>query len=175
MSKSTHSLARVLDGLTRQARLRGLNDSAWASAAGVRKETLSRLRARGDCDFSTLCALAAAVGLQVTVAPGHASPAAGHFPDRLDRTYEDALLDLCASGTLDPAAWLAMGPSFFMGGLAVMLSSTHGFDRSRYLYLAETLHPGISHPDVFNTWLARSPVAPSRFLGPLRARMRHAA
>src|SRR2546423_13828231 len=112
MSKSTSTscLDRLLDGLTRQARTRRLNDSGWAAAAGVRKETLSRLRSRGDCDLATLCALAAAVGAQVTIAPGAARPAAGHFPDRFDREYEGGLVDLCASGTLDPAAWRAIGP-----------------------------------------------------------------
>jgi hypothetical protein len=56
-----------------------------------------------------------------------------------------------------------------------MLASTPGFDRTRYLQLAETLHPGISHPDIFNAWLARTPLAPSRFIPSLRTRVRHAA
>jgi hypothetical protein len=175
MSKSTKCLERLLQGLTQLARTRDLNDSRWAAVAGVRKETLSRLRSRGDCDLGTLCALAAAVGAQVTVVPGSARAISGHFPDRFDREYEDGLLDLCASGTLDPATWRAMGPQFFMAGLAVMLASTRGFDRSRYLYLAETLHAGSSHPDVFSIWLARTPVAPSRFIPLLRTRARRAA
>jgi hypothetical protein len=170
MSKSTTCLPRILEGLTAQARARELNDSAWAAAAGVRKETLSRLRSRGDCDLGTLCALAAAVGAQVAVVPRAAQIAAGHFPDRFDREYEAGLLDLCVSGTLDPASWLAMGPAFFMAGLAVMLASTRGFDRSKYLYLAETLHPGSSHPEIFAAWLARTGVAPSRFVPLLRMR-----
>jgi hypothetical protein len=174
MSKSTACLERLLEGLTRQARLRGLNDSAWAASAGLRKETLSRLRTRGDCDLNTLCALAQAIGAQVAIAPASAQSAEGHFPDRYDRHYEEGLVDLCASGMLDPAAWRATGPAFFMAGVAVMLASVRGFDRGRYLGLAETLHPGSSHVDVFNNWLVRTPVAPSRFLPMLEARLQRA-
>jgi hypothetical protein len=174
MSKSTACLERLLEGLTRQARLRGLNDSAWAASAGLRKETLSRLRTRGDCDLNTLCALAQAIGAQVAIAPASARSAEGHFPDRYDRHYEEGLVDLCASGMLDPAAWRAMGPAFFMAGVAVMLASVRGFDRGRYLGLAETLHPGSSHVDVFNNWLVRTPLAPSRFLPMLEARLQRA-
>ena len=45
-----------------------------------------------------------------------------------------------------------------------MLGSARGYDRSRYLDLAEFLHPGITAPEVFSAWLAQSPVRPSRFL-----------
>ena len=51
-----------------------------------------------------------------------------------------------------------------MGGVAVMLASARGYDRSLYLGLAESLHPGITAPEVFSAWLAQSPVRPSRFL-----------
>ena len=87
-----------------------------------------------------------------------------HFPQRIDREYEEHLLALCASGDLEPRAWRALGPAFFMAGVAVMLASVSGFDRRRLLALAETLHPGSSLPEVFAIWLARGPVRPSRFL-----------
>jgi hypothetical protein len=98
----------------------------------------------------------------------------GDFPANVDRDYEARLLDLCAFGTTDPAAWRAMGPAFFMAGLAVMLGSARGFDRSRHLALAEALHPGSSTPKAFALWLERSPVRSWRFLPMLRQRQ-HAA
>jgi hypothetical protein len=45
----------------------------------------------------------------------------GRFPAQLDREYEERLLDLCASGDLEPTRWRRSGPAFFMAGLAVML------------------------------------------------------
>jgi len=165
-------LDQTLAQLTREARRRGLNDARWAAAAGLRKETLSRLRRRSSCDLATLEALAAAVGARLAVASGppvEASPD-GDFPARIEREYEDRLLDLCASGATDPAAWRVAGPAFFMAGLAVMLAGTRGFERGRYLALGEALHRGSSREEVFAEWLARSPVRPSRFLPLVRAR-----
>jgi hypothetical protein len=170
-------LDQALAQLTREARRRGLNDAQWAAAAGLRKETLSRLRRRSSCDFATLEALASAVGARLAVAPGpplEASPD-GDFPARVDREYEDRLLDLCASGTTDPAAWRAAGPAFFMAGLAVMLAGARGFERGRYLALGEALHRGSSRQEVFAEWLARSPVRAARFLPLVRARRRRVA
>ena len=166
----------VLANLRQEARRRGLNDSQWAAAAGLRKETLSRLRGRATCDFGTLEALARAVGATLAVACGPPVPATsdGHFPASVNRDYEARLLALCASGTTDAAAWRATGPAFFMAGLAVMLGGVRGFDRSRHLALAEALHPGSSTPEVFSLWLARTPVRPSRFLPMLRERRRAA-
>ena len=60
--------------------------------------------------------------------------------------------------------------AFFMGGLAVLLAGARGFERGRYLKLAEALHPGVSTPEVFGMWLKRSPVQPSRFLPMARRR-----
>lgn len=166
----------VLAALRREARRRGLNDSNWAAAAGLRKETLSRLRERTTCDYATLEALARAVGATLAVAPGVPMEMTrdGHFPATVGRDYEDRLLDLCAAGTLDPGEWREAGPPFFMAGLAVTLAGVRGFDRARYLALAEALHPGSGAPDVFAVWLARSPVRPSRFLPMLKARRRAA-
>jgi hypothetical protein len=93
----------------------------------------------------------------------------GRFPAQLDRDYEEQLLDLCASGDIDPKRWRSCGPPFFMAGLAVMLASVPEFDRRLLLDLAEALHAGSSQVEVFALWLQRSPVRPSRFLPMLLA------
>ena len=177
MNKSTQSLDTVLSALTGEARRLALNDSQWAQAAGVRKETLSRLRKRKSCDFATLHALASVVGAQigVTETQSLASTSEAHFPASLNRAYEARLLDLCASGDLDLGLWRRLGPPFFVAGIAVMLASRSGFDRLRLLALAETLHPGSSQPEVFALWLKRSPLRPARFLPLLAARAKRAA
>ena len=77
-----------------------LTDAQWAARAGVRGETLSRLRKRSSCDLSTLQALATAVGAQLILGNKAAGPttADGHFPAALDRDAEARLLALAASG-----------------------------------------------------------------------------
>jgi len=178
MSTSTDPLAKTVAALTKQARALGLSDTEWATRAGVRKETLSRLRRRRSCDFETLRLLAEAVGARLGVLEVHApdSTPDGHFPAGLDRDYEERLVDLSLSGDVDPGRWAGMGPRFFMAGLAVMLASAVDHDRRRLLDLAEHLHPGASEVTVFNRWLERSPLRPTRFL-PLvdAARQIHAA
>jgi len=166
-----------LSSLTRAARSKGLNDSAWAAAAGFSKETLSRLRRRSSCDLSTLVALADAAGarLSAAVAPHPVTTVDGHFPDELSREYEDRLLTLCASRRLDALEWAAAGPAFFMAGLAVMLASSADKDRRALLALAENLHPGATEVPVFAHWLRRSPLRPSRFLPMLAMAIKHAA
>lgn len=177
MNKSTPYLETLLADLTTEARRRGLSDSAWATKAGVRKETLSRIRSRGNADFSTVEALARAIGAHLVVHQG-TSPdqsADGHFPARVNRDYEQRLLELVAKHDLDPSRWLATGPRFFMAGLAVMLASLRGMDRRKLLMLAEQLHPGSSQPDVFSLWLMHSPIRPSRFVPMLMERLQRAA
>jgi hypothetical protein len=177
MERSTTQLSVVLESLQRRARGLGITDTAWAARAGIRKETLSRLRGRPSCDFATLQALARAVGASVEVidasTPG--STQDGRFPALLDREYEEQLLELCASGDVEPTRWRHCGPSFFMAGLAVMIASLPEFDRRSLLELAEALHAGSSQVGVFALWLERSPVRPSRFLPMLLAGLRHAA
>src|SRR5579863_10522773 len=177
MLKSTIELKRLMDSLTAADRNKGLNDASWASAAGFSKETLSRLRRRSSCDLSTLIALADAVGasLAVTIATQPATTSDGHFPSQLSRDYERQLLALCASRRLDPAAWAAAGPAFFVAGIAVMLASSADADRRGLLALAELLHPGASEVPVFARWLKRSPLRPSRFLPMLAMEIRNAA
>jgi hypothetical protein len=161
----------LLRDLTREARTQGLNDARWAAAAGVRKETLSRLRRRGTGDHATLTALAAAVGARIGVrgAGSAATTADGHFPVAVDRAYAERLGRVAASGNLDPDAWRAEGPGFFVAGLAVALASGRGMDRTRLLALAEALHPGASQPEAFACWLERSPLRPSQFMPAVRA------
>jgi hypothetical protein len=176
MSKSTSELQRLLDSLTVSARKKGLNDAAWASAAGFSKETLSRLRRRSSCDLSTLIALADASGTSLSVSAGQlATTPDGHFPCELSRDYEQQLLTLCASRKLDLGEWAAAGPAFFMAGLAVMLAGEANWDRRALLGLAEVLHPGATEVAVFARWLKRSPLRPSRFLPLLAVDTKYAA
>jgi len=176
MQKSPSELPRLLHRLSEQARAAGLTDTQWAARAGVRKETLSRLRRRATCDFATLSALAAALNSHLALQePAAAVTADGHFPVGISRDFEQQLLGLCVSRTLDVRRWRALGPGFFMAGLAVMLASVAGQDRRGLLALAEQLHPGVSEAAVFARWLERSPLRPSRFLPLLSVETRRAA
>ena len=171
MNMSTPSPAQLLDQMSFAAKARFATEARWAKAAGLPKETLSRLKTQSSCDLRTIGALAKTIGYTLTPVP-EIVETGEHVPGQFGREYEEELLDLSASGSVDPAAWRARGPAFFMGGLAVMLASARGFERERYLRLAETLHPGVSTPEVFGMWLAKSPVRPSRFLPMARKRKR---
>ena len=176
MKKTTNNLDQVIGDLTRAARAMGLNDTQWAARAGLRKETLSRLRHRGNCNVSTLRALAGVLDMQLHVTRFNAARLTddGHFPKALYREDEERLLEVCAARTLSPRRWAEAGPGFFMAGVAVMLASVRGFDRTGLLALAEHLHPGTSRPEVFAIWLQRTPLSPSRFL-PMLDQMAHDA
>src|ERR1700722_5480646 len=177
MEKSTIQLSAILESLQGRARALGITDTEWATRAGIRKETLSRLRGRSSCDFATLQTLARAVGADVDVIDGDTpgSPPGGGFPVQLDREYEEELLNLCASSDVDPKRWRRYGPPFFMAGLAVMVASVPEFDRRSLLDLAEALHAGSSQVGVFALWLEHSPLRPSRFLPMLLVALAHAA
>ena len=155
--------------MAKAARARFSTDAGWAKASGLPKETLSRLKTQPSCDLRTLGALAQSAGYTLVAVP--VTPE-DEEEGKFTRDYEEKLLDLAASGTVDPDTWRAHGPGFFMGGLAVMLASARGFERERYLRLAESIHPGVSTPDVFGLWLKNSPVRPSRFLPMARRRKR---
>jgi hypothetical protein len=161
--------AKLLELMTPAARQRFGSDRQWALASKLPPETLSRVRTRDSCDFRTIAALASAAGFRLL-----ASCAADDCAKR-GREHEERLLDLCASGDTEPAVWRTYGDSFFMGGLAMMLASSRGFDRRRYLELAEALHPGMSLPEVFDLWLNRTPVSPGQFLALARHRRQLAA
>jgi hypothetical protein len=161
--------AKLLDQMSKAARAKFSSNAAWAKASGVPPETLSRMRTQDSCDLRTLGALARSAGCTF-VAVRHASEGHAHMPASVSREYEEALLDLCASGNVEPGTWNAHGPAFFMGGLAVALASARGFERERYLRLAETLHPGVSTPEVFGLWLKKSPLRAARFLPMARKR-----
>jgi hypothetical protein len=161
--------AGLLDQMSKAAKGLFSTDASWAKASGLPKETLSRLKRNPSCDLQTLGALARTAGYTLVAVP--ASVQGGeHMPDKFERAFEDDLLDLCASGNVDPDAWRAHGPGFFMGGLAVLLASARGFERERYLRLAEMLHPGVSTPEVFAMWLNRTPLRAGRFLPMARRR-----
>ena len=172
MKNATGQLQPLLSFLTSLARQLKLTDSEWARRAGLRKETLSRLRGRESCDFASLYALGEVVGGRVGVLdkrrPG--TTADGLFPASLDRDYEEQLLELCASRDLDVERWATTGPRYFMAGLAVMVAAVDGFDRPQLLALAEQLHPGAREPVTLVRWLKDSPVRLSRFMPMLEAR-----
>jgi hypothetical protein len=162
----------LVEQMTQAARARFPSDAAWAAACGLPRETLSRLKRNPSCDLRTLAALANVAGCALVAVPAGVPTSAdeGHLPASWTREREELLLDLCASGNLDHAAWRASGPAYFMGGLAVLLAGARGFTREPYLRLAEELHPGISVPAVFQGWLDRSPLRAARFLPMARHR-----
>jgi hypothetical protein len=160
-------LERMLETMAHAARRDKLSHRAWAEKAGVRPETLSRLKQRGDCDLVTLAALAGAVELRLTLVPRLKMS----MPQRFSRDDEERLLVLCASRSLDLATWAEAGTPAFMAGLAVMLAGVRGAKRPALLSLAEALYPGMSSIDIFQAWLKKSPLRPSRFLPMLAQRM----
>lgn len=179
MNTSTYTIdaedprKRMFASLHAAARQRFSSDAQWARASGVPKETLSRFRSRLSCDTATLWALANGAGCTLVAVPSQ-RPVAEKFAQEFDRNQESILVDLCTSANLDPAYWRAHGDTFLLGGLATLLAGASGFDRARYLRLAESLHIGVTTPEVFATWLKLSPIRPARFLPMLRERMRHA-
>ncbi|MBK6452792.1 MAG: hypothetical protein KBF50_08805 [Steroidobacteraceae bacterium] len=177
MPKSTNPVQTLLRALSGMARDAGWSDAEWARRSGLPKETLCRLRSRSNCDVATLAALSNALGMQLTA--GHPSVGRSHatglWPTVVDRRFEARLIDLLRSGSTSEAKWRELGPRFFLAGLAVMLASVPGFDRRRYLDLAESLHPGASEPRVFEKWLADTPLPPARLLPMVQSQLNHAA
>lgn len=175
MLNATTGLPQVLATLRAAARGRGFTDSAWATRAGLRKESLSRLQRRQDCDWATLAALAGAVDYRLDALPqGTGQTPDGHFPSPYTREYEDSLVRLSLSGDLAPATWLAHGPAFFMAGLAMILAGLRDYDRYELVRLAGQLHPGMAESAVFALWFKGSPLRPARFIPLLEAARRHA-
>ena len=160
----------IVAQLAAPAHRRHGNDARWAMASGVPRETLCRLKKSASCDLRTLAALAGAAGMVLAAVPARID-GDGHLPESFGRAGEAALLEFCATADLRPESWAAQGPAFFMAGLATLLASARGFERRRYLDLAEALHPGMTVPEVFDAWLKRSPVRAARFLPQLRKKM----
>ena len=69
----------LIEPIAAAARARGLSMRQVALQAGVRPETVSRIRRRANCDYDTLARLAAAAGLEIGMRP--AGAAAGAPPD----------------------------------------------------------------------------------------------
>ena len=161
------SLENLLATMANAARRDNLSNRDWAQKANVRPETLSRLKLRGDCDLTTLAALANAVDLRVALVPKSKMS----LPKQFSREDEEKLLVLCASRSLDLAKWRDGGSAFFMAGVAMMIAGVRDTDRPALLALAEALYPGMSSLDTFRAWLAKSPLRPSRFLPMLQQRM----
>lgn len=88
------------------------------------------------------------------------------------RDKEEAMLALCAAAP-DVRAWRRAGTPRFMAGMALMLASASGFDRPRYLALAEKLEPSMLTVEAFEAWLATNPYKPSRFLPMLQQLRKH--
>ncbi len=91
---------------------------------------------------------------------------------RWGRRDEERAIELCALGDYRPSRWARAGDPRVLAGVAAMLASQVGFDRTRMLALAERLQPGMSTPQKFGRWLERTPVQAARFLPLLKARMR---
>ena len=145
----------------------GLSERELAVRAGVRPETLSRLKRQADCDLRTLSRLLSAVRLRTVVVPDLDKA----MPEHWTRQLEEALLDLCAT-SLDVAAWLAAGPRYFMAGVAMLAAQVREREREALTVLAEALYPGMSTVTEFQAWLDRSPIRSPRFLPQLRQRLR---
>lgn len=160
----------ILAQIAVSARSKFGSDARWASASGVPKETLCRLKKSASCDLRTLTALAGAVDMVLSAVPARMEGL--HMPRKFGRTEEAVLLDFCASSDMRAESWAAHGPAYFMAGVATLLASVRGFDRRRYLELADSLHPGITVPEVFGDWLPRSPLQVARFLPQLRRKVR---
>jgi antitoxin (DNA-binding transcriptional repressor) of toxin-antitoxin stability system len=91
---------------------------------------------------------------------------------RWTRRDEERVIELCVSGDYRPSRWLRAGNARVLAGVAAMLASQEGFERTRMLALAERLQPGMGAPAEFGRWLAHTPVQAARFLPMLKARMR---
>lgn len=167
-STMLNTLPESLERLSLAATARGHTRTQWAERAGLRKETLSRLFRRSDCDFGTLVRLADAAGLRVDFV---AEPDR-EMPATWDRDAEAALVQLCASGSFDLRRWMKAGPRYFMAGLATLCANAYEGRREEYLALAQALCPAMREPAEFSRWLALSPAKPSRFLPLMRARQK---
>jgi DNA-binding transcriptional ArsR family regulator len=177
---------RLLDALRASpdegAHVRELARGAGLSLSSVQRE-LARLMAlgllqrsregnrvllrlkRGDA-FARLL-LAASVALELR----------GRYFERMpaDRDSEKLLIDLCAHLPPDITLWRAFGAAEFLAGLAVMLAGHTGFDRAAFLTLAESLQPGASTAEYYESWYQKYQPEFARLLAMIdRERRTHA-
>lgn len=168
-------LQQTLARLAVAARRLGLSDHDWALAAGIRPETLCRLRKRQDCDLATLVKIAGAVrctlALEARIQGEALVSKDGLMPGRVSIGEERMLVELAwreafyrRSPERARAAWTALGPSFFMAGVAFVSAQALPAGRDRLRALAEHLHPGIAVAKVFARWVAASPLSPAHLL-----------
>ena len=61
--------SELLDGILLEARVKGISKARLADKAGIRPETLSRLKNRENADLKTIINLAMAAGLQLALSP----------------------------------------------------------------------------------------------------------
>lgn len=66
---NTESVRSTLNAILAVAESRKLKEKELARLAGVRPETLSRMKSRGTADFALIDRLARAVGLKLAVVP----------------------------------------------------------------------------------------------------------
>lgn len=88
--------------------------------------------------------MAAATALELQGAEFKAMPS--------DRDTEKCLVEFCAHFPSDAELWRPFGDPEFLAGVAVMLAGHHGFERSAYLALAESLYPGSSTFEQYEKW-----------------------
>jgi DNA-binding MarR family transcriptional regulator len=88
--------------------------------------------------------LAAATALELRGAEFKAMPS--------DRDTEKSLVEFCAHFPSDAELWRQFGDPEFLAGVAVMLAGHHGFERSAYLALADSLYPGSSTFEQYEKW-----------------------
>jgi DNA-binding transcriptional ArsR family regulator len=69
-----------------------------------------------------------------------------------DRAAEKAFVEFCACFPPDAELWRQHGDPEFLAGVATMLAGHHGFERSAYLALAESLSPGASTVAHHEAW-----------------------
>ena len=105
----------------------------------------------------------------------HKSAVRASATPRWNRRTEERVVELCAQHDFRPSRWLRAGDAQTLAGIATMLASENGFDRTRMLALAERLHPGMTTAAAFNRWLAQTPVHAARFLPQLAARRNESA
>ena len=64
-------ISALLGQIILEGKKQGLEQKDIAEKAGISQETLSRAKKASDIQLSTLVRLASAVGLRVTLVPGH--------------------------------------------------------------------------------------------------------